>query len=184
MDEPRRFVQIREPEIVKIREHVLRLAHLNRCQSPIINRIRQDLAWQFPEIAKISLKKNGDCLSKCLLWLAGEVESKKHDLLLNQSVGLGLTTTVTYHAQRLCHLHREEIEIEGKLLELTSNPNFDNYRKVFARFGFGQRIEAMILSQIYPKDKLSYRVKKTSRYLPPWQKLRQDYQALFIPPKI
>ncbi|MEH2277714.1 MAG: hypothetical protein V7K40_23720 [Nostoc sp.] len=39
--------------IVKIRELVLRLAHLNRVQSPIINRIRQDLAWQFPEVALV-----------------------------------------------------------------------------------------------------------------------------------
>ena len=75
MDSPRRFVQIREPVIVKIRESVLRLAHLNRCQSPIINRLRQDLAWQFPELAKISLKKKGDRLSLALRWLAEEVES-------------------------------------------------------------------------------------------------------------
>ncbi|WGV25945.1 hypothetical protein QI031_00005 [Halotia branconii CENA392] len=40
----RRFVQIRDQTIVKIRELVLRLAHLNRVQSPIINRLRQDLA--------------------------------------------------------------------------------------------------------------------------------------------
>ena len=152
MDSPRRFVQIREPVIVKIRESVLRLAHLNRCQSPIINRLRQDLAWQFPELAKISLKKKGDRLSLALRWLAEEVESAKYDKLLSNSVGLGLTTTVRYHAQRLCHLHREEIEIEGQLLELTLHQQFDSYRTVFACFGFGQRIEGMILSQIYPLE--------------------------------
>ncbi|MHC5863555.1 MAG: IS110 family transposase, partial [Nostoc sp.] len=36
--DPRRFVQIRDREIVRIRELVLRLAHLNRVQSPIMNR--------------------------------------------------------------------------------------------------------------------------------------------------
>ena len=74
MENPRRFVQIREPEIVKIREHVLRLAHLNRCQSPVVNRLRQDLAWQFPEIAKVRFTRNGDRLSLALRWLAGEVK--------------------------------------------------------------------------------------------------------------
>jgi hypothetical protein len=148
----RKFVQIREPSIVKIRELVLRLAHLNRCQSPIVNRLRQDLAWQFPEIAKIYFGRKGDRVSLVLRWLAGETESTKYDVLLEKSVGLGLTFTVAYHAQRLCHLHREEIEIEGMLLRLTDDRRFDDYHRVFDRFGFGRRIQGMILSQIYPLE--------------------------------
>ena len=85
-------------------------------------------------------------------WLAGEVKSTKYEKLLKNSVGLGLTTTVSYHAQRLCHIHREEVEIEGFLLLLTQNPNFEFYQKVFNRFGFGQRIQGMLLSQIYPLE--------------------------------
>lgn len=149
-EDSKRFVQVREPIVVKIRELVLRLAHLNRCQSPVINRLRQDLVWQFPEIAKINFKRNGDRLSLALRWLAGEVDSKKYDAYLEQSIGLGLKTTVVYHAERLCHLHREEIEIESYLLRLIDEPQFDSYRQVFNRFGFGQRVQGMILSQIYP----------------------------------
>ena len=52
-DQPRRFLQIREYTVTRIRQLVLRLAHLNRVQSPIINRVRQDLAWQFPEVALV-----------------------------------------------------------------------------------------------------------------------------------
>ena len=148
----RRFVQIRASNIVKIRELALRLAHLNRCQSPIVNRLRQDLAWQFPEIAKVTLQKKGDRLSRCLLWLAGEIESKKYQRLYESSVGLGLTSTVKHHARRLCDLHREEIDIEFNLFQYTSQPEFEQYHKVFARFGFGDRVSAMILSQIYPLE--------------------------------
>lgn len=39
-----RFVRTRDPVIAQIRDIVLRLYHLNRVQSPIINRIRQDKA--------------------------------------------------------------------------------------------------------------------------------------------
>jgi transposase len=39
-DSPKRFVQIRDFTTTRIRELVLRLAHLNRVQSPIINRLR------------------------------------------------------------------------------------------------------------------------------------------------
>jgi transposase len=53
LEAPRRFVQVRSQTIVQIRRLVLRLSHLNRVQSPIINRARQDLAWQFPEAALV-----------------------------------------------------------------------------------------------------------------------------------
>ena len=150
--QPRRFVQIREPDIVKIRELVLRLAHLNRCQSPIVNRLKQDLAWQFPEIAKVKFSLRGDRTSLILRWLAGKTESKKYDFALSNSVGLRLTNTTVQHAQRLLHLHHEEIEIEQCLNVLTQNSKFEFYNKVFDKFGFGQRVRAMLLSQIYPLE--------------------------------
>lgn len=149
---PRRFVQVRQSDIVLLRENVLRLAHLNRCQSPIINRLRQDLAWQFPEIAKITLGKRNERISLVLRWLAKDAESSKYDSLLLTSVGLGLTSTVKYHAQRLCHIHTEEIEIERCIEQLISRSKFEAYNRVFDRFGFGLRIRGMILSQIYPLE--------------------------------
>ncbi|MCC0177414.1 IS110 family transposase [Waterburya agarophytonicola K14] len=148
LNSDRKFVQIREPIVVKIRELVLRLAHLNRCQSPIVNRLRQDLAWQFPEMAKVRFTQN----SLALRWLGGSTESKKYEKLLLNSVGLGISSTVVYHAERLIHLHQEEIEIEDKLTFLMTDSRFDVYRQVFDRFGFGDRIQGMILSQIYPLE--------------------------------
>lgn len=40
--------------------------------------------------------------------------------------------------------------IEHELRQLLNAPQFVPYRKVFTRFGFGQRIQAILLSQIYP----------------------------------
>jgi hypothetical protein len=42
--------------------------------------------------------------------------------------------------------------IEQELYKLLAVPQFTRYRKVFARFGFGQRIEALLLSQIYQNN--------------------------------
>jgi transposase len=150
LDLPRRFLQIREGTIVKIREFALRLAHLNRVQSPIINRARQDLAWQFPEIALIRSVRYGERIPLLWGWLSGERPSKKYDRLYAESIGLGLTESVRQHAARLCSLQREEMVIEQELFKLLAAPQFARYRKVFARFGFGQRVEALLLSQIYP----------------------------------
>ena len=147
----RRFVQIRDRAIVRIRELVLRLAHLNRVQSPIMNRARQDLAWQFPEVALVKSKR-GESGEAPLLWgwLAGVRKSSRYDRLYSQTIGLGITDTVREHAKRICDLQREEHVIEGELRELLADSRFEAYRTVFKRFGFGDRLTAIVLSQIYP----------------------------------
>ncbi|MCC5664372.1 hypothetical protein LC653_10700 [Nostoc sp. CHAB 5784] len=64
-------------------------------QSPIINRIRQDLAWQFPEVALVRWRR-GESGEVPMLWgwLAGVRKSSRYDRLYEQSVGLGITDTV------------------------------------------------------------------------------------------
>jgi hypothetical protein len=148
----RRFVQIRDLTIVRVRELVLRLCHLNRVQNPIACRIRQDLAWQFPEVAQVRSRRLQDSDLVPLLWgwLAGERQSKKYDLLYKNTAGLGITDTVRNHARRLCNLQREELAIERELGQLLTDVRFQPYCEVFHRFGFGQRLTAIVISQIFP----------------------------------
>jgi len=150
LEAPRRFVQVRSQTIVQIRRLVLRLSHLNRVQSPIINRARQDLAWQFPEAALVRSVRSGEKVPLFWGWLCGQRPSVKYDLMLEQSIGLGIDEGVRFHAARICDIQREEMTVEFQLSKLVSEPQFLPYRKVFARFGFGRRVEALLLSQIYP----------------------------------
>lgn len=143
----RRFVRTRDPVVAEIREIVLRLHHLNRVQSPIVNRARQDLAWQFPEVASIGL--DGVVFWG---WLAGERRSKKYDDLYALTVGLGLRAETRNAARMICDIQRREQVLELEMRSLVREVRFLPYRKVFAQFGFGQRIEALILSQIYPLE--------------------------------
>jgi len=148
-----RFVQVRDRLISRMRELVLRLNHLSRIQSPIINRVRQDLAWQFPEVAFVRSVR-GDSGKVPLLWgwLAGERSSKKYDRLYSQTAGLGLTNSVKFHAQRICSLQTEEQLIEDELTVILADERFAAYREVFQRFNFGDRLQAIILSQIFPLE--------------------------------
>jgi hypothetical protein len=153
LSQPSRFVRVRDSVIMQMRELVLRLNHLNRIQSPIINRARQDLAWQFPEVALV--KSVRGCSGKVPLlwgWLAGERESKKYDVLYAKSAGIGLDDSIKFHAQRICSLQLEEKLIEDKLDTLLREEKFDNYRQIFNDFQFGDRLQAIILSQIYPLE--------------------------------
>jgi transposase len=152
LESPRRFVQVRSQPIVEIRRLVLRLAHLNRVQSPIINRARQDLAWQFPEAALVRSVRSGEKVPLFWGWLCGQRPSARYDRLYEQSIGLGLTDEVRRHAARICDLQNEEMFLEFELSKLVGEPQFLPYRRVFARFGFGRRVEALLLSQIYPLE--------------------------------
>jgi len=150
LEDSQRFVQVRSQTIVEIRRLVLRLAHLNRVQSPIINRARQDLAWQFPEAAFIRSVRSGEKVPLLWGWLCGQRQSVKYDLMLERSIGLGITDELCRHAARICDIQCEEMVLEFELSKLMSEPQFLSYRKVFARFGFGRRVEALLFSQIYP----------------------------------
>jgi transposase len=148
-----RFVQVRDRLISRMRELVLRLNHLSRIQSPIINRVRQDLAWQFPEVALVKSVR-GDSGKVPLLWgwLAGERSSKRYDRLYSQTAGIGLADSVKFHAQRICSLQLEEQLVEDELDTLLTDERFKSYREVFDKFNFGDRLQAIILSQIYPLE--------------------------------
>ena len=148
-----RFVQVRDRLISRMRELVLRLNHLSRIQSPIINRVRQDLAWQFPEVALVKSKRGVSGKVPLLWgWLAGQRESKKYDRVYAATAGIGLTDSVKFHAQRICSLQLEEQLIEDELAAILADERFTVYHEVFNKFNFGDRLQAIILSQIYPLE--------------------------------
>lgn len=142
---PRRFVRCRDPVVAKIRDCVLRLNPLNRLMSPVINRLKQDLAWQFPETAAFTLDA-----ALFWGWLAQERRSIKYDNLYSSTIGLGLNQEAQESALLLCSLQRRAAVLELEMRQLMKDPRFIEYRLVFASFGFGERVEALILSQIYP----------------------------------
>lgn len=143
----RRFVASRDPVTAKIREIVLRLGHLNRVQSPVVNRIHQDLAWQFPEAANIGLQA-----PLFWGWLAGRRNSERYDKLYAESSGLGLQSETRNGAKLICDLQLREQALEREMRLLMKDSRFLPYRRVFMLFGFGERVEALILSQIYPLE--------------------------------
>ncbi|MGL4892504.1 MAG: IS110 family transposase, partial [Aeromonas veronii] len=98
-----RFLRERDEIVAQMREVVLRLHHCARVQSPLINRLRQDLAWQFPEGAKRGLN------SRVFWgWLAGSRKALKYDHELAATVGGGVTENTKRMAQFLEDWHGHE----------------------------------------------------------------------------
>jgi transposase len=142
-----RFVRERDPVVAAMREKVLRLHHCNRVQSPIINRLRQDLAWQYPEGCKRGL--NGRLFWR---WLAGSANSLKYDHELANTIGAGIGENTRFLAMFLEKWHRHEEKIERELRELMQDARFLPYRQVMATYGMGNRCQALLISQIFPLD--------------------------------
>jgi len=110
--------------------------HLNRVQSPIINRARQDLAWQFPEAELVRSVRSGEKVPLFWGWLCGQRLSVRYDLMLEKSVGLGIDESVRLHAARVCDIQREEMTVEFQLSKLLSEPQFLPASQGFCPFWF------------------------------------------------
>jgi transposase len=144
---PARFVLVRDEITAQLRETALRLGHLNRLQSPMINRLKQDLAYAFPERA--------DTVTNAPLfwrWVAGTAKSLRYDLEMQESIGSGITSAMRLEARLLVMVQAEERRIEFELRSLLDDSQFAPYRKVLKKYGMGERAQAMIISQICPLE--------------------------------
>jgi transposase len=142
---PQRFVLVRDEITAQLRETALRLGHLVRLQSPMVNRLKQDLAYAFPERADTSTDA-----PLFWGWLAGTRKSLKYDRALQDSIGSGITPEMRLEAKLLCMVQGEERRIEFELRSLLDACQFDPYRKVMKKYGMGEKVQAMLISQIYP----------------------------------
>jgi transposase len=144
-DDPRRFVINRDALTYQLRDRALRLQHLVKVQNILVNRLKQDMAYCFPERQDV-----GTDAPLFWGWLAGQKKSVRYDAELARSIGLGITEDVRVAAKALYINMLREKEVEKELVKIIKNEQFDIYRSVFARYGFGQRGQAIIISQIFP----------------------------------
>lgn len=156
------FLQFEAGKVARMRQLWLQLQSINRIQSPIINRIRQQLSREFPEAAlKRSEPSKADGLPPLWAWLAqkerGARKNSYYSNLYNKSIaktyGVEISNFTRRLANMLCDLREWEGEIEGEILEILKLPEFEPYRRVFNKFGIGARPQALLISQIYPVTK-------------------------------
>jgi transposase len=142
--DPLQFARIRDETTSQLRDCALRLKHIDRIQSPLINRLQQDLAWAMPEVK--------GSISAVLFWrwLAGCARSAKYDRLAIDTCGLGLTPHMRSMAKLLVDLWHQQSIIESEMMELLKHPQFDRDRAVMNRYYLSPIAQAIIISQYYP----------------------------------
>lgn len=156
------FLCFEAGEVARLRELWLQLQSLNRVQSPIINRARQQLAREFPEAALKQSRVSSDGLPPLWAWLAERERRLKknrcyYDRMYQDSIAKTYSVSISEFTRRLasllCDLQAWELEIEQEIATILGSPAFADYQRVFVQFGIPPRSQALLLSQIYPMSK-------------------------------
>lgn len=153
---PSYFLSERAELPLKLRELYLQLQFLNHAATPLINRLRQQLSHEWPEVAAKTVKRGWMCPVQGL-WLAIAQEhiSKKWQKSLDDSQGLGLSLFSRDLAEAIVKNERSQIRIEAELELLLRDEDLQRYLKCMEKFNFGRRTAIAILSGIYPLSKFN-----------------------------
>jgi hypothetical protein len=155
LNEPDRFLNLDlDSPGAQIRQLALQMRHLNRVANPIVNRLRQQLAHEWPEKAESKSTKTEDYAAPLWRYIAGLPVAKgtktKYDQELANSVGFGLSSFTIEHAARLAEIQEQQCRIGKTVCTMLNEPEFDRYNAVFDRFRMSRTVRAMLLSHLYP----------------------------------
>jgi transposase len=148
--------------IIPMRDYCLKLHNLNRIQSPIINRLRQQLAREFPEAALKDSQRGPDGQVPLWCFLAGRERKlerklnyyeKLYEISIAPKYGVEISEYSRNLARQLCQLTDWEIQIETELATLLRQPELGVYNRVMDDLGMGLRVKCWVISQIYPIER-------------------------------
>jgi hypothetical protein len=156
------FIEFEPFPVSRIKEIYLQLKTLNRCQTPLLARIKQQLAHEFPEAMDTGIKPLSDGRRTLLCWLAerdrGIARGAKYwDKRYRTSVSQTYNIPISSYTRRLAGMADDYDQfihdLETELRSLVNDPLFHQYNKVFDDYKFGLILRAVLLSLIYPFEK-------------------------------
>lgn len=140
----------------RLRDLYLKLQSLNRARNPLLARIKQQLAHEWPEQQKYKVKRQWLDPNPPSLWqyIAGYELSNRcrntYPKMLANSIGTGFGEFSRAYAQQICAFEQQEYELEQEIESILSGREFASYHLVFDQYGFGNRLRAAMLGSIYP----------------------------------
>lgn len=152
-----------------LREKYLQLQSITRARSPIINRLRQQLAHEWPEKQGYSSGRKWDKKTVPPFWryLAEESIRKREGTIYDQesaeSIGNGISNFSRGLAIQICGLERMEIKVEEEIEPILKEEKYLSYIKVFNELDFNKKMQACILSRVYPIEKFLSEEKKVKQ---------------------
>lgn len=154
----KRFLTFESGSIAEIHELFLELEQIDKVKTSMVNQIRQRLAKEFPEICERETNINPKLgFSALWAWVAGvhtygRIENE-YSRSIAPAIGIKISRHTRDHALAICQLELREFKAELELVELLQIPEFRPYLRVFRKFGFGLRNQALLLSLVCPFEK-------------------------------
>jgi hypothetical protein len=159
---PQYFIHFESFPIDQIRELYLQLKSLSRFETSCINRLKQQLAYEFPEAMEIEMKPLRDGRRSLICFLAdrerpGIKQNRYWENRWRDSVARDLDIEISSFTQKFCEIIDDYdqliAELSDKLEHYVNFPIFCPYNRVFDRFNFGLMVRAALLIQIYPIER-------------------------------
>jgi hypothetical protein len=145
--------------IADVNDRLLEIKSLESTTKILQQQLRQRLKYEFPEISKrtINNSRHKDGYTPWLGWLAGIHDYKRireeRTRSISTELGIEISDYTRQHAQAICGNQIREVRLKSDLSQSLLDPAFDRYREILDKLGFGDEMQATILSQIYPFEK-------------------------------
>jgi transposase len=150
-DRPGAFV---DGEGNPIRYRYLELQSLTRIRTPILNRLRQQLSHECPEIAEKAIMRPWLKQSPGILYaLTGEKVSKKWRKEFEDSIGEGIGSFTQGLAKQLLLIDQQELLIEQAIASELEKECYQRYLVAFDKFGINGKAAAAIIAQAFPIER-------------------------------
>ena len=149
-----------------LRNSVLQLESINKMTTMVTNRIRQQLAREFPEVALADTKEASDGQVPLWAWLARrqrnlKVKSNYHDNKWRESVayhyGIEISDFTRSLAETLCSLEDEKKRLKSLIKTELIKPDFYPYYVIIRRFGLDDKTIAFLIAMIFPISKFFHK---------------------------
>ncbi len=140
-----------EPGNRDLRELHQQLQHCQGTMTAAVNRLRQQLAWECPELAEKAGKRSWGTDAKGI-WqaVAGKKTTPKWQTIIDQSIGLGIGQFSREQAAIVCQIQRQQQRIELEASNLMAQPQYQLYTAAMEELGMGPSTKLALLSAIYP----------------------------------
>lgn len=154
----KRYLEFETGKVALVRDWFFECEQLDKLLNSLINQCRQRLTLEFPEIAQRKSHLNSK-LGYEPIWgyVAGireyTVIKKLHEKSAARAIGIEISDYTREHAKKICELQKQLDKKERDLALLMQSDEFAPYIKVFKKFGFGLRNQALLLCQCYPFDR-------------------------------
>jgi hypothetical protein len=158
--------------IADVNDRVLELESLFSTTQILQAQLRQRLKYEFPECADrtINNQRTKDGYTAWVGWIAGMHKATKiengYKKSIAVSLGIEFSDYTRAHALSLASNQIREHQLKLVLGSLLLDPEFQKYIPVLEKFGFGIKMQGVILSHIYPFEKF---LRNGKPYIERWE---------------